>query len=291
MKVLVTGGAGYIGTEIVRRLTQLDAVSNVVVYDNFSAGKQGMLHNGINRSKLHIVKADILDSRTLSKEISESNLVIHAAGIGSPYNSNDFDIHQLEQVNHWGTAELVRTLEAYAPKAYLVYLSSVEVAGATNHTSAYASSIARAEEEIERLVSKKSATILRLADVFGSSANLRTDTLLNQIATDALLFGKIRILGDGNQTFAFSSIDDVTNAAMAAVSNELPAGTFNLKSHNLTLNMLAEELSIHMPQPEAIYVAHHFEMSRSNAENDLPPMSQSSSFSNTLKVFLQNLMD
>ncbi len=291
MKVLVTGGAGYIGTEIVRQLMQLDAVSNVVVYDNFSAGKQGMLHSGINRSKLHIVKADILDSRTLSKEILGSNLVIHAAGIGSPYNSNDFDIHQLEQVNHWGTAELVRSLEAYAPKAYLVYLSSVEVAGATNHTSAYASSIARAEEEIERLVSKKSATILRLADVFGSSANLRTDTLLNQIATDALLFGKIRILGDGNQTFAFSSIDDVTNATIAAVSNELPAGTFNLISHNLTLNMLAEELSFLMPQPEAIYVAHHFEMSSSNAENNLPAMSQSNSFSNTLKVFLQKLMD
>lgn len=270
MKVLVTGGAGYIGSEIVQRLTQLEAVSQVVVYDNFAAGKQGLLGGKFNRAKLRIVKADILDSRTLAKEISGCSMVVHAAGIGNPYTSNDFKIHQLEQVNHWGTAELVHALETNAPQAYLIYLSSTEALGATNHTSAYASSVTRAEEEIERLVKKKLATILRLADVFGYGTNLRTDTLLNKMITDGFLIGKIQIVGSGNVNFDFTRLEEVVGKVESAISGKLSAGIFNLVSHSSTLNMVVEELSSLMAQPDIIYTAHHFEMTESNAENALP---------------------
>jgi len=290
MKILVTGGAGYIGSEIAKQLTWLKTISQVIVYDNFATGKHGLLQKGFNHAKLKIVKADILDSRTLAKEISGCSLVFHAAGVGSPINSNDFQIHQMEQVNHWGTAELVNLLETHAPNARLIYLSTTEIEN-QNNPSSYTSSIFRAEEEIDRLVKKNLASVLRVADVFGYSLNLRINTLLNKMITDGFLLGKVQILGDGNQTVAFISLDDILRAAEKAISNDFPAGTFNIVSHSATLNFVVQELSSYLPQLETIYNAHHFTMDDRNVSNTIPCKIGNLTLGESIEQFLNRLKD
>ena len=85
MKLLITGAAGYIGSELCRHYTNQPQVSKVVAYDNFSNGAQGLLAPGINKSKLQTFKADILNNFLLRKALSDVDVVIHAAGIGSTY--------------------------------------------------------------------------------------------------------------------------------------------------------------------------------------------------------------
>src|SRR3954468_14795002 len=112
MKVLVTGGAGYIGTELIGLLVADERVKQVIVYDNLSRSNPN-LFLGLkltNHAKLSFVKGELLDSRGLRKVLKGVDVVYHlAAKVTTPF-AND-DAHSYEQVNHWGTAELVYAVE------------------------------------------------------------------------------------------------------------------------------------------------------------------------------------
>ncbi len=70
MKVLVTGGAGYIGAELVHRLAQNPEISEIVVYDNLSNGNHNLFISNSNKiasNNIRLVMGDLLDSRLLKK--------------------------------------------------------------------------------------------------------------------------------------------------------------------------------------------------------------------------------
>ena len=278
MKILITGAAGYIGSELCRHYTNLPHVSKVIAYDNFSNGSRGLLATGINRKKLHTVKADILDSFLFRKALSDVDFVIHAAGTGAEYSSADKDIHRYEQVNHWGTAEVVNCIEE-KKGIKLIYLSSTEVIGystpseedaKTQPISAYGSSIIRAEEEIARLIPRKRATILRLGEVTGMSSALNTESPLNKMVSDAVLLNRIQIVGNGKNTFPYTCISSITAACDAYIAGSLDSGTFNLTDGNTTLREAADTLMEAMPELEVIFVAHHFNPRSNEVLNTLP---------------------
>src|SRR5688572_26496380 len=108
MKVLVTGGAGYIGTELISLLIAQENVTEVIVYDNLSRLNFNIFL-GLklkNHSKLSFQKGELLDSRGLRKALKGVDVVYHlAAKVTTPFANTD--AHTYEQVNHWGTAELV----------------------------------------------------------------------------------------------------------------------------------------------------------------------------------------
>ena len=73
MRILITGGAGYIGTELAYELEKNLAVSEIVIYDNLSRGNYN-LFIGVNKfasGKMRFVKGDLLDTRKLKKELKE----------------------------------------------------------------------------------------------------------------------------------------------------------------------------------------------------------------------------
>ena len=117
MRILVTGGGGYIGTELVKRLVNFSAVEEVVVYDNLSRGNFNLFLGNKRRknSKISFVQGDILDTRRLKKALNGIDVVYHlAAKVTTPFANTD--PHYYEQINHWGTAELV-----YALKSHMAY--------------------------------------------------------------------------------------------------------------------------------------------------------------------------
>src|SRR5262245_4699722 len=111
MNVLVTGGAGYIGTELIEALSKRKEIDHVVVYDNLSRGNFNFfLGKSDFGNKIRFVQGDILDSRKIRKELKEVDVVYHlAAKVTTPF--ANIDSHFFEQINHWGTAELIYALE------------------------------------------------------------------------------------------------------------------------------------------------------------------------------------
>lgn len=71
MKLLITGGAGFLGTSIIKHLIAHNPEIEITVLDNFSLQNYGLIHSGVLRNRnLTIVKADILDSRTVMDILS-----------------------------------------------------------------------------------------------------------------------------------------------------------------------------------------------------------------------------
>ena len=108
MRILVTGGAGYIGTELIKALAKDDNIEEVIVYDNLTRHNFTFFigNRYSHAEKVRFVEGDILDSRKVRKVIDGVHTVYHlAAKVTTPFANTD--PHFYEQVNHWGTAELV----------------------------------------------------------------------------------------------------------------------------------------------------------------------------------------
>ena len=133
MKILVTGGAGYIGTALVDALARREDVSEVVVYDNLSRSNPNLfISESMPSDSIRFIRGDILDTRRLARELEGVDLVYHlAARVSTPF--ADADFHGLDQVNHWGCAELSYLLETH-PVGRVVYLSSTSVYGASEES-------------------------------------------------------------------------------------------------------------------------------------------------------------
>lgn len=161
MKVLITGGAGYIGTALVAQLLNVAEIEKITIYDNLSRKNYNLFFNqNLNEVKLQFIKGELLDSRMLKKILKGVDVVIHlAAKVTTPFASEN--AHLFEQVNHWGTAELVYAAEECRVKK-IIYLSSSSVYGASenftghfqipNPVTIYGISKLRGEEHVARLL-------------------------------------------------------------------------------------------------------------------------------------------
>src|SRR5436190_10406753 len=100
MKVLITGGAGYIGTELVYKLGELNEVESIIVYDNLSRGNYNLfIGHKVAPSKVQFIPGEILDSRKLRKVLKNADVVFHlAAKVTTPF--ANVDGHVYEQTNH-----------------------------------------------------------------------------------------------------------------------------------------------------------------------------------------------
>ena len=81
MNILITGGAGYIGTELTYALEADPLINKIVIYDNLTRPNFNLFlgRAKMNSSKLKFVQGDILDTRKLKKEVQEADIVFHLA--------------------------------------------------------------------------------------------------------------------------------------------------------------------------------------------------------------------
>lgn len=269
MKILVTGGAGYLGTELTKQLSENPAIEEVIVYDNLSRNNFNLFIGSqkLNPKKVRFVKGELLDSRTLKKELEKADLVYHlAALVTTPF--ADQNSHLFEQVNHWGTAELVYALEDLPPKP-LVYASSCSVYGsgaelvttetAPNPRTFYGISKMRGEEHVSRLAEKQPVYIFRCGNVYGYNRSMRFDAVINKFMFEANFHGKIRVNGNGHQTRPFIHIEKATKALLNYMSLPAP-GTYNLVEKNLSVMEIAETLKMLYPELEMLFVNHHLKL-------------------------------
>ncbi|MBX2977743.1 MAG: SDR family oxidoreductase [Flavobacteriales bacterium] len=270
MKIAITGGAGYIGAELVAALSTDERITELVVYDDLSRGHHGLFMGPrMGRVPVRFVQGDILDSRKLRKELAGMDRVFHlAAKVTTPF--ADAGHHHFEQVNHWGTAEMVYAIEDVAPDACVVYLSSTAVYGSGEAAansgvrpaprSAYGHSKWRGETHMERLMDDRSVTILRLGNVYGAGRSVRFDAVINRFLFEAHHKGRISISGSGLQQRPFIHIDGVIGTLGALVHGTPLSGIFDLVDHDLSVLDLVEALRTLYPKLEFLFVDQHLEL-------------------------------
>jgi len=229
-KILVTGGAGFIGFHLSKKLS--DLALDFAVYDNLSSGK---IENVKDIPKAKFVKGDILDSKKLYS-LPKTDLIYHlAAQVVVPYSMEnpliDFE------TNAKGTVQVLE--KARKDDAKMVFASSAAVYG--NPTvfptpesygfhpfSCYGLSKVVGEEYCEMYQSQYGLdiTILRFANVYGLRCHGVIHDFLDKIAKNP---GKLEIIGTGLQSRDFVHVSDVVDVLMTVGSNEATNGkTYNV---------------------------------------------------------------
>ncbi|BDC98441.1 NAD-dependent epimerase/dehydratase [Persicobacter psychrovividus] len=271
MRILVTGGAGYIGTELSRLLVNHPEVDELIVYDNLSKANYNLFlgRPTPNGHKIKFVKADILDSRKLKKALEGVDVVYHfAAHVSTPLQNNE--ISTFEQVNHWGTANVVDAVEESPSVKMFVYLSSVSVYGdqsdeVTESTlpspkSPYAVSKVRGEEHVNRLKNKMRTFIIRSGNVYGYSKSMRFDAVINRFMFESHYSNRIQIHGDGKQQRAFIHVSNLVNVLYQMIRSETPSGVYNMVEKNMQVLEIVDVLKSLYPSLEFIFVNQHLSL-------------------------------
>jgi nucleoside-diphosphate-sugar epimerase len=231
MRVLVTGGAGYIGNYIVEEL--LDAGHHVRVLDSMLWGG-GALEPFKDDENLEIREGDIRHIEDLSYAMNERDAVVHMAGIvGDP--ACGVNEQATQSVNVEATKSLVEVAKLHDIDR-LVFASTCSVYGASelmelnegsylNPLSLYAESKIDSEEIILQETHDQFAendittTILRLGTIFGWSRRMRFDLVVNILTAKAVLEGDIPVYG-GEQYRPLVHVHDAARAFAAVLGAE-----------------------------------------------------------------------
>lgn len=250
LKVMVTGGAGYLGTTIIPML--LARGHQVKIYDRLSWGVQSLLPI-VGSPNLQVVRGDIRDEEKLASEMQDCNVIIHLAAIvGYPACEKDPD--EAREVNEDGTANIVKNMRR---DQQLIYASTGSCYGAvdgicTEETAIspltlYGSTKAKGEE----LARSVGGVGLRLATVFGVSPRLRLDLLVNDLTHKAVSLKEFDLYQGGFRR-TFLHIKDAARAFIMAIDNYkvMSGQAYNVghESMNMTKKDVADYIQELVPE-------------------------------------------
>jgi len=222
-KVLVFGGAGYVGSLLCRKL--LEHRYEVFAYDLLFYGDHG-ISDLYRNPNFNFVKADSRDIVSVIKEMKKVDAVVHLGEIvGDP--ACAFDAELTGEVNYLATKMVAEAAKGMGLNRF-IYVSSCSVYGDSdssiiNEKSALkpVSLYARAKVEAEKAVLSLSdvsfsPTILRFASLYGVSPRMRFDLIVNIMVANAMTEKKILIEG-GNRWRPFLHVADAAESILACL--------------------------------------------------------------------------
>lgn len=250
MHVLVTGGAGYVGSELVPTL--IEHGHKVRVLDKLRFGGQGLLPF-IRSSSFEFIDGDVRDDEVVGQALKGVDAIIHLAAIVG-YPACDGDPDNAWTTNVHGTESLLRLRSKDQP---MVFASTGSVYGAVpglecneetppDPLTLYGRAKAAAEESVQEA---GNAVSFRFATAFGVSPLMRLDLLPNSFVKHAIHEGRL-VVYQGEFRRTFIHVRDMSLGMMLALEkwDDWVGGVFNLghETMNVTKADLARQVQQHV---------------------------------------------
>ena len=252
MKILVTGGAGYIGSMLVPQLLLLDY--EVTVIDNFLF-KQSSLNHICSSKNFKIVNGDIRDKNLMKKLLSDHDIIIPLAAIvGAPLcNKDPFNA---QSVN----SDAIKDMLKLTSNNQNIIMPTTNSAYGTGDKNNYCdensilkpiSKYAQDKVEIEKILMERENSIsYRLATVFGMSPRMRIDLLVNDFTYRAFHDSSL-IIFEGHFKRNYIHVKDVVRAFIHALKKfkDMKSEIYNvgLSKANLSKLELCEKIKKQIP--------------------------------------------
>jgi nucleoside-diphosphate-sugar epimerase len=267
-KVLVTGGAGYIGSVLVRIL--LNKGYNVRAVDSLKFGGDA-LFDVAQHPRFEFMKGDLRNDADIDKALEGIDHVAHLAAIVGDPACSKFP-EEANEVNWTASVNLFEKAEKAGVKRF-VFASTcsnygkmedpdsfVDEESELRPVSLYAELKVKFENFLlkEKKKSKMSATALRFSTVYGFSPRIRFDLTVNEFTRNVCLTGEQEIWGPQFNR-PYCHVDDLARAVMLVLQSpkkKVRANVFNVgdTKENYSKRMLMEEIQKQIPDAKAIYV-------------------------------------
>jgi|TARA_B110000495_G_C23027005_1_gene610548 nucleoside-diphosphate-sugar epimerase len=244
MRILITGGAGYLGCILSKKL--LAKGYQVRVIDGLWYGNES-IKELLKDKKFEIIEQDIRNLVATVKAMKNVDAVIHLASIvGMP--ASNIEPRTSEEVNYLATKNIAELCELHNIETY-IFASTCSVYGSQPNTIITEKSpvspldyYAKQKFLSERAISwlNRAPTILRFGTLFGDSPRMRFDLVINLFIAQALLEKKITVFG-GSQYRPFLHVSDAADSLIFALENNL-TGTYNVISENMTILEAAQRI-------------------------------------------------
>ncbi len=258
MKILITGGAGFIGSHLTERL--LGMGHKVFVIDNLWTGKLSNLESVQEDKNFHLVVDTILNESVMNELIFKADEIYHLAAAVGVRNIMDHPVETLE-INVKGTEVVLRLANRFKKKVFIA--STSEIYGKhVEHTLAeddnrvmgtvkkrrWAYACSKTLDEFLALAyhdeKKLPVVIGRLFNTVGPRQTGQYGMVLPNFVQSALLGKPITVHGDGTQSRSFTHVDDVLDAMIGLMNEPKAIGdVFNIGTDNeVTIKELAEKV-------------------------------------------------
>jgi len=236
-KILITGGAGYIGTALIPKL--LDNGYEVTVYDSLTYDGNVLIPFFQNKN-FHFIKGDILERSKLKSAIKEKDVIIHLAALVG-YAVCEKNPELTEMVNAKATKDLVNML---SPNQLLMYGSTGSNYGKVdkicteetplNPTSLYAKTKTVGEQEVMK---HDKAIAYRFATAFGAAPRLRLDLLVNDL-TYLAVSQKYMLVYQPEFMRTFIHVKDLVESFVFGIENsdKMAGEVYNVGSNKMNFS-------------------------------------------------------
>ena len=263
MKVLVTGGCGFIGSHVVDAL--VEAGHDIRVIDNLSTGRRSNIQGHIDRGLVELVEADIQETAAAAQAVSDRTHVLHLAALADIVPSISAPMDYFAS-NVTGTATLVEEARKAGVQKF-IYAASSSCYGIPDAYPTPESAQIRVQypyaltkwlgEEVVLHWSRVyglPAVSLRLFNVYGPRARTSGTygAVFGVFLAQKLAGRPMTVVGDGTQSRDFTYVTDVVHAFVAAAQSDhsgliLNVGTGEAQSINRLVELLGGE-SVHIPK-------------------------------------------
>ena len=249
-KIIITGGLGYIGTELCKLYSGVSWHHKIIVLDNrFISERVSQIRNW----NMEFIQGDILDTNLIKKICEDADVIHHLAGVTAvPRTQSESSYEQDKNIREVGEKGTQNILDVISDKCKIIFPSThvvyegigeiktdIEEGEKTKPVLSYSTSKAINEDQLKK--SGKNYVILRLGSVYGySTDSMRIDIMPNLFSKIASQNGTLKLFAGGRQIKSLVPLIDVARCfKFMEEKDSIKSEIFNLTKDTLTVKEVA----------------------------------------------------